>query len=93
MNYLKRWIILNPKYKIQGIENIIPDDMINLPTYKIEDIKNINSSLIKVFDDASKMNPEDPDLLVHLFLLSPLLQFYFSLKDSMKFLLIFLIVL
>jgi hypothetical protein len=78
MNYLKRWIILNPKYKIQGIENIIPDDMVNLPSYKVEDIKNINNSLIKVFDDAAKMNPEDPDLLVLQYLLSLLSQSYSS---------------
>jgi hypothetical protein len=38
--------------------------MINLPSYKIEEIKNINDSLIKVFEDASRINPEDPDLLV-----------------------------
>jgi len=28
--------MLNPKYNIQGIDNIIPDEMVNLPTYKIE---------------------------------------------------------
>lgn len=88
MNYLKRWIILNPKYKIQGIENIIPDDMVNLPTYKIEDIKNINNSLIKVFEDAVKMNPEDPDLLVLQYLFSLLSQFYSLSRGSTKFLLI-----
>jgi hypothetical protein len=35
MNYLKRWIMLNPKYKMEGIENIIPEEMVNLPTYKV----------------------------------------------------------
>jgi peroxin-5 len=35
MNYLKRWIMLNPKYKIANIDHIIPDEMINMPTYKI----------------------------------------------------------
>jgi hypothetical protein len=60
MNYLKRWIMLNPKYQIKGIDSIIPDDMVNLPTYKIEDVKKINDNLIRVFDDAAKMNPNDP---------------------------------
>jgi peroxin-5 len=36
MNYLKRWIMLNPKYKMEGINNIIPDEMINMPTYKVQ---------------------------------------------------------
>lgn len=71
MNFLKRWIMLNPKYKLQGIDQIIPDDMVNLPTYKTEDIKNINDSLIKVFQDASQMQPEDPELLVRPPPLSP----------------------
>ncbi len=52
--------MLNPKYQIKGIDSIIPDDMVNLPTYKIEDVKKINDNLIRVFDDAAKMNPNDP---------------------------------
>jgi len=36
MNFLKRWLMLNPKYKMTGIDHIIPDDMINQPTYKVE---------------------------------------------------------
>ena len=71
MNFLKRWIMLNPKYKMEGINNIIPDEMSNLATYKIEDIKNINEQLIKVFDEAAKINPNDPELLVHFMLYSP----------------------
>jgi hypothetical protein len=34
--------------------------MSNLPTYKVEDIKNINEQLIRVFDEAAKINPNDP---------------------------------
>jgi hypothetical protein len=71
MNFLKRWIMLNPKYKMEGINNIIPDEMTNLQTYKIEDIKNINEQLIKVFDEAAKINPNDPELLVQVMLYSP----------------------
>lgn len=36
MNYLKKWIMLNPKYQMKNIDNIIPDEMVNLPTYKVE---------------------------------------------------------
>ena len=60
MNFLKRWLMLNPKYQMKGIDNIIPDSMVNQPTYKVEDIKRVNDSLIRVFDDAAKMNPNDP---------------------------------
>jgi peroxin-5 len=49
MNFLKRWIMFNPKYKIQNIENIIPEEIVNQPTYQIEQIKEMNSNLIKVF--------------------------------------------
>lgn len=60
MNYLKRWLMLNPKYQMQGIDNIIPDDKINQPTYKIEQIKQINAQLISVFEQAAKQHPDDP---------------------------------
>jgi peroxin-5 len=63
MNFLKRWLMLNPKYQMKGIDNIIPDSMVNQPTYKVEEIKMVNDALIKAFDDAAKMNPNDPELL------------------------------
>jgi hypothetical protein len=63
MNFLKRWIMLNPKYQIKGIDQIIPDEVANQPNYRIEDIKRINDQLIRVFDDAAKINPNDPELL------------------------------
>jgi peroxin-5 len=85
MNFLKRWIMLNPKYKMEGINNIIPDEMSNLPTYKIEDIKNINEQLIKVFDEAVKINPNDPELLVLTMLYSRLWPFSSSLKENTRF--------
>jgi len=55
--------MLNPKYQIKGIDHIIPDEMASQPNYRIEDIKRINDSLIRVFDDAAKINPNDPELL------------------------------
>lgn len=60
MNFLKRWIMLNPKYKVAGIDQIIPDEIVNQPSFKIEDIKRVNDQLIRVFDDAAKLNPNDP---------------------------------
>lgn len=63
MNFLKRWLMLNPKYKMEGIAGIIPEEMVNLPTYKVEEIKMMNDQLIKVFDEAAKINPNDPELL------------------------------
>ncbi len=66
--------------------------MSNLPTYKIDDIKNINEQLIRVFDEAAKINPNDPELLVRLILFSPDWPSYSSSKENMKSLSICLIV-
>lgn len=84
MNYLKRWIMLNPKYKMEHINNIIPDQMSNLPTYKVEDIKNINEQLIRVFDEAAKINPNDPELLVYFALYSPDWPFFSSSRENTR---------
>lgn len=36
MNYLKKWIILNPKYKYLNVDpSIIPDNKTDLFSYKI----------------------------------------------------------
>lgn len=58
--------------------------MSNLPTYKIEDIKNINEQLIRVFDEAAKINPNDPELLVYFNLYSLDWPFFSSLKENTK---------
>jgi peroxin-5 len=50
MNYLKKWIILNPKYQhIKVDPNIIPDNETDFYTYRIEDIKLANERMIVVF--------------------------------------------
>lgn len=50
MNYLKKWIVLNPKYKHMNVDpNLIPDHEVDLYTYKIEDIKLMNDKMIGVF--------------------------------------------
>ena len=50
MNYLKQWIILNPKYSKLNVDpNIIPDENTNQYTYKVEEIKMMNANLIKAF--------------------------------------------
>jgi hypothetical protein len=59
--------------------------MANLPTYKIEEIKNINEQLIRVFDDAAKINPNDPELLVFYMLFSLDWPFSFSLSANTMF--------
>ena len=60
MNYLKRWIMLNPKYRMEQVAGIIPENMVDLPSYKVEDIRNINEQLIGAFSEAAKMNNNDP---------------------------------
>ena len=65
MNFLKKWIILNPKYKHLNVDpNIIPDDQSNLYTYKIEEIKMMNDRLITVFESATQQFNNDPELFV-----------------------------
>jgi len=61
MNYLKKWIILNPKYKHLNVDpNLIPDHEVDFYTYKIEDIKLINDRMIGVFENALLTSPNDP---------------------------------
>lgn len=65
MNYLKKWIILNPKYKHLNVDpNIIPDHEVDLYTYKIEDIKFVNDRMIGIFESALLSTPNDPELFV-----------------------------
>lgn len=65
MNYLKHWMINNPKYQqLHPDPNIIPDNFVNEPTYRIEDIKAINMKMIEMFEAAMRINQNDPDLLV-----------------------------
>lgn len=62
MNFLKKWIILNPKYRHLNIDpSIIPDHEVDLYTYKIDDIKTINNTMIGVFENALlSQNGNDP---------------------------------
>ena len=66
MNYLKQWIILNPKYKSLNVDpSIIPDNEVDLHTYKIDDIKFINSRMVDIFEKAAQENGNDPELFVN----------------------------
>ena len=61
MNFLKRWIILNPKYKHLGVDpNIIPDNETDFQNYKIDDIKMMNDRLIEVFEKTVAQYQNDP---------------------------------
>lgn len=37
--------------------------MVDLPTYKVDDIRQVNEQLIGAFSEAAKMNNNDPELL------------------------------
>jgi hypothetical protein len=71
MNFLKKWIILNPKYKHLNIDpSIIPDHEVDLYTYKIDDIKTINNTMIGVFENALlSQNGNDPELYVNIMII------------------------
>lgn len=65
MNFLKKWIILNPKYKHLNVDPaVIPDHEVDLYSYKIEDIKFINDKMIGIFENALVSSPNDPELFV-----------------------------
>ena len=72
MNYLKHWIINNPKYAALNPDvityliqpTIIPDEITNQPTYKVEEIKAMNSRMIELFEAAMRAEPNDPELMV-----------------------------
>lgn len=77
MNFLKRWIILNPKYKHLGVDpNIIPDNETDFQNYKIDDIKMMNDRLIEVFEKTTAQYQNDPELFVLIFLFRTHWQFY-----------------
>jgi len=44
--------------------NIIPDEITNQPTYKVEEIKNMNMKMIDLFEAAMRSEPNDPELMV-----------------------------
>jgi peroxin-5 len=61
MNYIKNWIILNPKYKHYKVDpNIIPEKSVHEQTYRIEDIKMMNERMVNVFEEIIKNNANDP---------------------------------
>ena len=89
MNFLKQWIILNPKYKHLNVDpNIIPDNQTNEYTYQIQDIKMMNERLIGVFESALAQQQNDPELYVRRLLSRMPLLSYTSSRDSMIDLLI-----
>lgn len=66
MNYLKHWMINNPKFQqLHPDPNIIPDNFVNEPTYRIEDIKSMNMKMIELFEAAMRIDQNDSSLLVH----------------------------
>lgn len=63
MYYLKQWLLLNPKYKaIQFNPNVIPENIQDQITFKVEHVKEMNQNLIDIFDQAVKMGTNDPDI-------------------------------
>lgn len=63
MYYLKQWMLYNPKYKsIKFDPQVIPDNIQDQITFSMEDVKSMNQNLISVFDQAIKMNQNDPDI-------------------------------
>ena len=75
MNYLKHWIINNPNYAALNPDvigyfmqpTIIPDEITNQPTYKVEDIKAMNLRMIDLLEAAMRTEQNDPELMVLIF--------------------------
>jgi hypothetical protein len=78
--------VLKPNVHIQlSKPNIIPDEITNQITYKVEEIKAMNSRMIDLFEAAMRVEPNDPELMVQCVLCRPLLQFCTSSKENMKY--------
>lgn len=64
MNYLKKWMINNPKFKAIGINpNVIPDEIANQYSFEIDDIKKMNNQMIDIFKQGLAIDSNDADLL------------------------------
>jgi peroxin-5 len=65
MNYLKKWIILNPKYKHLNVDpNVIPDQEADVYAYRMDDLRLANERMVAIFENASLNSPNDPELFV-----------------------------
>jgi peroxin-5 len=65
MNFLKQWMMKNPKYNslLEIDPNIVPDDQ-TIYDFSMDQIKQMSFRMLSLYEDAMKVDPNDPDLLV-----------------------------
>jgi peroxin-5 len=64
MNHMKNWMLNNEKYKDVPLDpNLINEEALT-GQLTVEQIKDINTKLIDLFEMARQKNHSDPDLLV-----------------------------
>ena len=64
MNFLSIWMKNNKLYQSLNLNtDIIPQNRL-YDDFKIEEIKDMNSHLLQMFQEARNLHPDDPELLV-----------------------------
>lgn len=64
MDFLCQWMRNNKNYEsLHFNTDIVPQNRL-YDDFKIEEIKDINSTMLKMFQEARMLHPDDPDLLV-----------------------------
>jgi len=64
MDFLEQWMKNNKAYQPLGLNtDIVPKNRL-YDDFKIEEIKDINVNMLKMFQEAQTLHPDDPELLV-----------------------------
>lgn len=67
MDFLSQWMQNNKLYQSLGFNtNMVPQNRL-YDDFKVEEIKEINANMLKMFQEARNLHPDDPELLVALF--------------------------
>lgn len=64
MNHMKNWMLNNEKYKDIPLDPNLINEQALTGELTVEQIKDINTRLIDLFELARQKNQNDPDLLV-----------------------------
>ena len=64
MDFLCKWMKNNKLYQALNFNtDLVPQNRL-YDDFKIEEIKDINANMLKMFQEARNLHPDDPELLV-----------------------------
>ena len=64
MDFLEQWMRNNKLYQHLALNtDVVPKNRL-YDDFKIEEIKEINVTMLKMFQEAQALHPDDPELLV-----------------------------